>query len=360
MPKSAQVIRGARFPGRYLQGKGALDRLGEEAARFSGRACVLVDAAIFDMVSERTARCLASIEHFSQHRFGGECTESAISDLIGLAAHNAATVVVGIGGGKTLDTAKAAAAKAGLPVIIVPTIAASDAPCSALSVIYKDDGTVAHDLFLPRNPDLVLVDTEIIANAPSRFLAAGIGDALATWYEANSCQTSGAKNCLGLPGLPLAYAVARQCLETVLEHGAAALAECDKRVAGPALERVVEANILLSGLGFESGGVAAAHAIHHGLTELDETHAFLHGEKVAIGVLAGLILNGQDAEFDRVRRFCQETRLPTRLADIGISDVTDAKLQLVARRACRPGEIIHNEPFAVSEDQVVAALRRLI
>jgi len=293
-------------------------------------------------------------------RHGGECSESQIAALSALAREAAADVVIGVGGGKALDTAKAAARDLGLPVIVFPTIAASDAPCSALAVVYNEDGTVAYDTFLPRNPDLVLVDTALIAKAPARFLAAGIGDALATFYEADSCRRSGAFNCMKMPGVSLAFEVARACRDTIFEFGAAALADCDAAEASPALERVVEANILLSGIGFESGGVAAAHAIHHGLCELEDVHHHLHGEKVAIGVLAGLIMHGREEEFLKVRDFCRSVRLPTRLADIGIVDASDEKLAIVAKRACRPGEIIHNEPIPISEGMVVAALKALI
>lgn len=354
------ALRGARFPGRYLQGPGALNHLGSEAAALASVALVLLDGGVFERFEARLRGLLDGVVTAEILRFGGESSEAAAVAVTERLAQTGAGVVIGMGGGKALDTAKVAAFRAGLPLIIVPTIAASDAPCSALSVIYNEDGSVDRDLFLPRNPDLVLVDTAIIAQAPARFLAAGIGDALATWYEAESCRKSGAKNCLGLPGLPLAYAIARECREAVLSFGREALAECDTGHPGPAIERVVEANILLSGLGFESGGVAAAHAIHHGLTELDEVHHALHGEKVAIGILAGLLLNGEREEFDRIRCFLAEVRLPVRLADIGIVEVTEEKLQRVARRACRLGEIIHNEPFAVSEAMVMTALRALV
>lgn len=356
---SAGRLKGVRFPGRYIQGPGALGQLGKEAAAFAPRAFVVLDGGVFDLLSERILAGFAQRGDGLLDRFGGECSEVTIESAVAKARAQRAGVIIGVGGGKALDTAKAAAHGLGLPVVIVPTIAASDAPCSALAVVYNPDGTVAYDLFLPRNPDLVLADTEIISAAPARFLAAGIGDALATWYEAHSCERSGAKNCLGLPGLPLAYAVAKECRAAIFAHGPAALAECDAKFAGPALERVVEANILMSGVGFESGGVAAAHAIHHGLTELDEVHHHLHGEKVAIGVLVGLLLNGEADEFQRVRAFCLSVRLPVRLADIGIIEVTEDKLRRVAERACRLGEIIHNEPFAVTPEMVVQALRQL-
>lgn len=357
---SAGNLKGARFPGRYIQGPDALTRLGPEVAAFGPRALVLLDAAVFPLFETPLLAAVQGHAEVTTLRFGGECTEAAIAEAAQHAAQIGSSVIVGIGGGKALDTAKAAAIDARLPMIIVPTIAASDAPCSALSVIYRADGSVSHDLFLPRNPDLVLVDTAIIAKALPRFLAAGIADALATWYEAESCRRSGALNCLGLPGVSLAHAIAATCRDTIFEHGIAAMADCARGEATLALERVVEANILMSGLGFESGGVAAAHAVHHGLTMLQDTHHALHGEKVAIGILTGLALHDDNAEFDRVQNFLRAVGLPTRLADLGIAEVTDEKLCVIAERACRQGEIIHNEPFPVAPDQVIGALRRLV
>lgn len=353
------MIKGARFPGRYLQGPGILSCLGDETAGFATRTVVVLDRGIFDTLSSEVSAALAGRCSAELVRHGGECSEAEIARISAMARQGDAGVIVGIGGGKTLDTAKAAAAMLALPVIIVPTIASSDAPCSALAVVYHADGTVSHDMFLPRNPDLVLVDTAIIARAPSRFLIAGIGDALATFYEADACRDSGAHNCLGMQGLDVAHVIARACRDTIFAFGAAAVAECDDNVAGEALERVVEANILLSGIGFESGGVASAHAVHHGLCELDDVHHHLHGEKVAIGVLAGLKLRGAEAEYARVLEFCRSVRLPTRLADVGIHVASESKLRIVAERACRPGEIMHNEPIRITPDMVIAALRGL-
>lgn len=352
------MVLGSRFPGRYLQGPGLLSRLGEEAGLFGAHAACLLDRSVYAALEDPIRSACKDKVTLSLVEHGGECSQAEIARVRGLS--EAAGLIIGAGGGKALDTAKAVAQELGVPCIILPTIAASDAPCSALSVIYREDGPVDHDLFLLRNPDLVIVDTSIIATAPPRFLAAGIGDALATWYEAESCRRSGALNCLGTQGLPLAYEIARLCRDTVLEFGAAALTECEARHTGPALERVVEANILLSGIGFESGGVAAAHAIHHGLSELDDVHGSLHGEKVAIGILAGLKLHDAEEEFERIRDFCASVRLPIRLADIGIVDPDERKLRIVAARACRQGEIIHNEPMPVTPDMVVAALQALI
>jgi len=350
---------GIRFPGRYIQGPDVFTQLGQHSRELGSRPLALLDGFLFPELEPRLRPAFGEDMHPVAVRHGGECSETEVEYVLELAVASSCDLIVGIGGGKVLDTAKVVAHRLGVPVVIVPTIAASDAPCSALAVVYRDNGTVAYDLFLPRNPDLVLVDTRLIACAPSRFLAAGIGDALATFYEAEACRQSGAHNCMGLPGAYLAYAIASRCRDEIFAFGEEALVQCDRNEPGPALERIVEANILLSGIGFESGGVATAHAIHHGLCELDDVHNYLHGEKVAIGVLAGLLMAGAVEEYERVRRFCHSVRLPTRLSDIGIVDVTEEKLAIIARRATREGEIIHNEPMPITDDMVVSALKAL-
>lgn len=351
---SAGKLRAIRFPGRYIQGPGALGRLPAELAGM-GHALVLLDPGPAPLIAPQ----LEALPDATVLEFGGECCLAGIARVLETARKVGAGVIVGIGGGKALDTAKAAAEDHGVAAFVLPTSASSDAPCSALSVIYHPDGSVSHDRFLRSNPALVLADTAIIARAPARLLSAGIGDGLATWYEAESCRQSGAPNCLGMGGAFLAHDIARACRDILMEHGVAALAECRAGQPGPALERVVEANILMSGIGFESGGVATAHAIHHGLMELDEVHGALHGEKVAIGILTGLLIQGRDAEFDRVRGFLKAVGLPVSLRDIGIMAPDEDKLMRVALRATRPGEIIHHEPQPVGPDQVTAALRRL-
>lgn len=325
-----------------------------EAAAVS--ALVLFDEGVPNLETRLADLCRGLPVQLVAH--AGECSDQEVERVLSLG--HGAGVVAGVGGGKTLDTAKAVAWRLRCPVYVVPTIAASDAPCSALSVFYDEQGHVVRDEFLPSNPALVLIDSEIIAQAPARFLSAGIGDALATFYEAESCRKSGAANCLGVPGASAAYVIAAACRDILFEHGVAAVIDCEQNRVSDALEQIIEANILLSGIGFESGGVAAAHAIHHGLAQLPETHGCLHGEKVAIGILVGLLLNDDIAEFERVRRFLEQVRLPTSLSSLGLERASTQQLRIIAERACREGEIIHNEPFTVSEATVIAALEVLV
>lgn len=372
------MFRKATFPGKYIQGAGAIAELPGLVKLFGSRGLILASPTVERSLlpgcglrlkgpasSESGSFALgfetpaadADPGALQVHRFGGECCEEELACLAAAIAESGADVLVGMGGGKTIDTAKIAGDRAGIPVIIVPTIASTDAPCSGCAVLYTAHGEFASVYYQRSNPAAVLVDTRIIAAAPVRFLVAGMGDALATWFEARSCEATQSPNeCGGLATLA-GLSVARLCYDTVLQYGAAAIAAASRQVVTPALERIVEANILLSGLGFESGGLASAHGIHNGLTALEETHAFYHGEKVAFGLLAGLQLtDAPPEEIEAVYAFCESIGLPTTLAQIGILDAAPEHLMRAAVKACVPGEAIHHEAGVMSPEKVLAAI----
>ena len=347
-------------PSRYTQGKNATALLGQEILGLGLRGPALV------LAGRSATRLLAStwqatfseaqIDHAVQP-FGGECSLAEIERGKSAARQHKAQVIVGAGGGKVLDTARAVAADLDLPVVNCPTVASSDAPCSALSVIYTEAGVFQEYRFYRKNPDLVLVDTHVIAQGPPRLLVAGMGDALATWFEAKTCVEGHVKNMRGGASTRSALALAKLCYETLLEDGAEALRAVQTQVVTPALERLVEANTLLSGLGFESSGLAAAHAVHNGLTAAPGTHDFFHGEKVAYGLLVQLVLEGQPrALLEQVLRFSTEVGLPITLAEIGLKELPKELLRQVANRATAKGETIHNEPFEVRPDMVADAI----
>jgi len=345
------------FPGRYIQGYNAIQRLQKLIPRYGTRGFLICSPSAFENVLPSLRESLGDKVDIVAEKFGRQCSDEEITRLSEIAQQEKCDIVVGIGGGKTLDTAKAVAHGMKVPVCIVPTIASTDAPCSALSVIYRPNGQIKRFLMLPKNPDIILVDTKIIAEAPVRLLVAGMGDALATWFEAESCMVKHARNMTGMTGSMTAYTLAHLCYETLLDHGVAAKTACENNVVIPALEHVVEANTLLSGIGFESGGLATAHAIHDGLNALDATHAYYHGEKVAFGTLTSLFLTDKPTEIiDEVFSFCESVGLPTTLAELGLEGVSRDDLMKVATIACSEKETIHNEPTPVSPDLVYAAL----
>ncbi len=352
------MITATLFPGRYVQGAGALSRLGAELARLGQRRLVIASP---HPLKHLLPELLPSLERDGAARlepFGGECSEAEVTRLTALAEEFGADCVAGVGGGKTLDAAKAVAARANIRAAMAPTIASTDAPCSSVSIIYSPQGVFERVEYLPRNPDLVLVDTRVMAEAPARFLASGMGDALATWFEAESCRISRGRNIAGEGGSMTANALARLCYETVRDWGLSALTACRAGVVTPALERIVEANTLLSGLGFESGGLAAAHSIHNGLTALPGTRGLYHGEKVAFGTLASLFLTDKPlALIDEVYALCAALGLPRTFEELGVAGVSDEELLRAAEKACAPEESIHNEPVEISPELVLAAMK---
>jgi len=345
-------------PSRYVQGRGELAHLYEHCEKYGKDLFVLVSASGKKRVEGKIAQSVEGTgAKVVYETFNGECSQKEIDRVVEAFKASGCSVVVGIGGGKIHDTAKAAAYYAGAPVVIVPTIASTDAPCSALSVIYTDEGVFERYLFLPANPTVVLVDTDIVAAAPARLLVSGMGDALATYFEARACQASGASNCVGGKVTLAAMSLARLCYETLLADGLKARLAVERHVCTKAVENVIEANTYLSGVGFESGGLAGAHAIHNGLTAIPETHSLYHGEKVAFGTLVQLVLeNAPLEELEEVLEFCTEVGLPTTLADLGVENPTQEQLMEVAKLACADADTLHNMPFPVDADSVYAAI----
>jgi glycerol dehydrogenase len=223
-------------------------------------------------------------------------------------------------------------------------------------VIYSDEGVFEEYLFFPSSPNMVIVDTGIVAAAPARLLVAGMGDALATWFEARACAASQATNCVGGKAGLAARKLAQLCYETLLRDGYNARIAVENGVCTGAVENIIEANTYLSGIGFESAGLAAAHAVHNGLTAIAETHAFYHGEKVAFGTLVQLVLENAAEDIEDALTFCEAVGLPTTLSDLGVKNPESAKLEKVAEIACAAGDTMGNMPFAVTPPMVYNAI----
>ncbi|WP_250441001.1 glycerol dehydrogenase [Caballeronia sp. AZ1_KS37] len=323
-------LRTIGFPGRYTQGPGALSALGSTLAELGARrAFVLVDGAVIDRVSAQVTR---SIEDAHIVTFPGECTAAVIAKLSDDARELNADAVVAIGGGKTIDSAKGVARALNVPIVIAPSAASSDAPTSRLIILYDDAHRVAGIDMLPRNPDAVIVDTALIAAAPARLFAAGIGDALSKKYEAAQCQRADGLNSYGTPPLPGALLLTRATLSILLEDGARAYADIRRGELTDAVERVIEATVLLSGVGFESGGLSLAHALIRGLTAIPAMASMMHGELVAFGTLVQLFVEDTSPEeIEPLATLMTATGLPLTLAELGQhAPLTSAQQTLIA------------------------------
>ena len=345
-------------PAKYVQGPGEMNNLGSYAEKLGKKAlCLISEGGIKrqgDQIRESFGKTSVAFEF---EKFNGECCYTEIDRLVSIVKDGGYDLMVGVGGGKIFDTAKAVAFKAGTPVIVCPTIASTDAPCSALSVIYTEEGVFQEYLFLPVNPNLVLVDTQIIAKSPVRLFVSGMGDAMATYFEAKACADSGAGTCAGGKISVVALGIAKLCYDTLIGEGIKAKMAVERGALTPAVEMVVEANTLHSGIGFESGGLAGAHAIHNGLTCLPECHHMQHGEKVNFGTLTQLVLSNmpEDELFDLIEWMCA-VGLPVTFEELGITDTSKEHLMPAAEAACAESDTIHNLPFEVTADRVYDAM----
>ncbi len=290
--------------------------------------------------------------------FGGECSQAEVANAVSAVQAAGATVdcLIAVGGGKCIDAGKCIAYRLGVAMVSCPSLASNDAPCSAVSVIYTPEGVTESLEFFPANPILVVVDTRIVAEAPLRYLVAGMGDAMATWYEARTCfENPAARNLLAARPTLAAVALGELCAKILFEHGVAAAAAVRHREVTDALNHVVEANTLLSGVGFESGGLAAAHAVAQGLTVLPRLHAnYLHGEMVALGLMTQMVLEQRNDEATRIAEFLCAVGLPCHLGHLSLDASHSADLAAVmAGTTILP--FLANEPFVVDADRLLAA-----
>lgn len=355
------MIKIIQAPSKYIQGANALKEIGNYISPLGKSALVLADDFVMNLVGEKVRHSLDSAKISSYfEKFNEECTHDEIKRLTKLVKENKYEVVLGLGGGKVIDTAKAVAHFAEVPVIVAPTIASTDAPTSALSVIYTPKGEFDSYLMLPKNPEMVVMDTSIISQAPVRLLVSGMGDALATYFEARACTTTQQPTMAGGTATLAAFTLAELCYDTLLADGYKAKLAVEAGACTPAVENIIEANTLLSGIGFESAGLGAAHAIHNGMTALEECHHMYHGEKVAFGTLVQLVMeNGDAEELENVLAFCVALGLPVTLKELGVTaegDELKEKVMAVAKASCAEGESIHNMPFKVTADSVYSAI----
>lgn len=357
MPPSIEIdsmTRSFVSPSQYVQTVGALDQIGSRVSRLGTEALIITDEVVHDVIISTVDNSFSRTPaEYHISFFSGECTKKELTRLSDIARKREVDVIVGAGGGKAIDVAKGVRSQVGGGLVSLPTIASTDAPTSGLSVVYSEQGRVVDGIVHDRRPDLVLVDTELVATAPTRWFVSGVGDALATRFEAAATVESGGQTFAG--GLPTqaGIALATRCYDVLRAHAPAAVTAVNGGTVTEAVEQTTEAIILLSGLGFENGGLAAAHAIHDGIAATVETEA-THGEKVCFGLLTQLFLEERtEDEIKDVARFANELGLPVTLDGIGVST---RHVEDIAKAACRDSTTISNQLGNLTPADVEEAL----
>ncbi|MEO0352628.1 MAG: iron-containing alcohol dehydrogenase family protein [Cyanobacteria bacterium P01_A01_bin.15] len=344
-------------PSQVVRGSGILSQCGALIARLGQRPLLVGGDRTLRTATPFLEPMLDSLS-VAKASYRTDCCEPALTQLHQALQGHRADVIVGVGGGKALDAAKLLAHQAQLPIVTVPTSAATCAAWTALSNVYSERGAFRYDVGLPTCPELLLLDYDLVATAPQRTLVAGIGDAIAKWYEASV--SSGHSSQTLIIG---AVQQARVLRDILFQKSATAL----KNPGGDDWREVVDASVLMAGVIGGMGGAqcrtVAAHAIHNGLTQIPASHGMLHGEKVAYGILVQLRLEEMESGStlaatarQQLLAFYTQIGLPMTLGDLGLGDMSLTDLHQAAKFACQPNSDIHHLPFEVSPQQVMAAM----
>lgn len=347
------------MPACYIQEKGAISKIASYFTFFKEeKILILMDEFSYMNFKDKVSLGLEEYNvSYIIESFTGECCKENINNIIHKAEINNVKCVIGIGGGKALDIAKAVGHFGNMKYIMVPTAASTDGPCSKISVLYESDGTFKEYINLNNNPYGVIVDTQVIANAPAKLLKAGIGDGISTYFETEA-GFEGDIEKFGSSSISLtARTLSKECFDVIIENAYSAINAVEKNEVNEALEKVVEAIIYLSCVGFENGSLAAAHSIANSLSTISKYNKFMHGEKVAFGTIVQMILENKDADLiNKVKELYKNIDLPYNMKQIGIE--SEEELYKIAKRACEKDQPINRmKKIFVDEDKLKLAIK---
>jgi glycerol dehydrogenase len=358
--KGEHVVKATIGPGQYVRKAGALSEVGYFMKPLGTKAILISGKKSGEIVEEVLKESLAEqgISLLQSLWYGGESSESNITNLIERLNDYQYDVLIVAGGGKAIDTVKSVAYLVNKPLVAIPTIAATCAAATPIWIKYSDEGEFLEIARDAKAPELVIVDSSVILHAPVRYLIAGIGDTLAKWFETKCSIKKATPTVLN----QTAISIAAQLYETLLQMGKRAVTSVEERTLSKDLENVIDAIILVSGSVSGYGGddcrTAAAHAIYSGLTIFPEVHETYHGEIVAFGILAQLCMEGVDVEeIQTLIQYYQEVGLPFSLKQMGIVDLSEAQWKQLGEITITI-EDMANMPFLVTAEMVIAAVKQ--
>jgi glycerol dehydrogenase len=320
-----------KTPEIYVSEPGAIKSLGSLVDTYGKRALI---------VWSKTARKVTQAEvieslgveriNYMEYLFEGYPTFKKAEEIAELAREKDIEVLIAIGGGRVIDVTKAAGDISLLPVASVPTIAATCAAWAALSVLYTDEGNFDQFRHNKHSPKLIVADTQILADAPIRYLRAGVVDTLAKWYETAVYHGNSFSYLNSVNSARLAFDFLNEEAEKVIED--AEVNKADENTA-----KAVDAILFLAGnVGSYVGEKAYsgfAHPFYHSSRIIKETRGTLHGELVAFGLIMQAVLEKKrKEEIQAIVRKFRELKVAFTLEEIGISDQTDRKLQIISDR----------------------------
>lgn len=345
------------YPSNYVQEKGILLQTAEWIKKFGTTPFFISGPTAWSKAGTQILQSANEdqLDYYLEF-FEGHCSDQELNRLLPKVP-SSVDIIVGVGGGQCMDIAKLVANRLKLPVINISTLASTCAASAAQSLVYTPEHVFMRAEQFDHCPVAVLVDPDIIRDAPPRYLAAGIGDTLVKWYEAMPINKDKVQNAKTKAGLKMAELVR----DLLFEYSEEALLACEEGETNEALLQVIDSNILLGGLvgglGRHTCASSGAHSIHYGMTVIPDMHEAYHGELVAYGLLCQFKLEGKsEQEIVEFIKFYQKINLPISLFDLGMKDIREEDLRYAAEKSCAPGRTIHNLPFEIHVEAVYESI----
>ena len=349
-----------KAPNQYINEPDILKSAGEYITKLGKHALIVGGKTALEVVGKEFLNSLkVSDISYVIKIFKGYPTLNAIEEITSLAIEVKADIIIGIGGGRVLDTIKSVGENTNLPVVTVPTIGATCAAWSALTVLYDDTGKETGYRILENSPKLILADTKIIAESPVRYLNAGVADTIVKWYEFEPYAEKDYDDF----SLRIGLNTSKLALEILERSAVRAAKDSENKKVTEAVTEVVNSIIVLAGLvGSISAGkyrAALAHAVHNSLTAIPDTHKSLHGEKVIFGLIVQFILEDKpQQEIDKLISFLNALNLPVTLEQLGIKEDVDNNISKIASGVELPAEALEKLSFKVSSELIEAAIKK--
>lgn len=347
-----------QFPN-YTIGQSAIEKLSEICGTYGTYGVVIGGYTALEKVKEKLYEAISGskLRLIDELWYGGECSETNIKSIVENIKDKELDFIIGVGGGRALDTAKAVANRLQVPIFTIPTIAATCAATTKLSVVYKEDGVFDTFYFYERPPVHVFIDTEVISQAPVHYLRAGMGDTLAKHYE---CTFASSGRSLD-HNSGIAVAMSTMCVAPLLQYGEKAIEACSKQKHGFELEQVILANIVTTGLVSmyieEDYNGAVAHSVFYGLTTLPHIEErYLHGDVVGYGVLVQLVLDAQIEEAQKLYEFYKKIGIPTSLKDIDVPCEKDVLLPIIENILEQPDMKV--VPYRITIEMLLESIKQ--
>lgn len=320
----------------FTVGSDAFDRFEAEMSRYGRRVLIVHGQRAWEAAKDYVQPALekAGMEVVGQILYGHDATHENVEKICAHPAAAQAQIVLAVGGGKCLDTAKLAADHLDKPVFTIPTIASNCAPITKISIMYHADGSFCDIPRLKQVPAHCFIDPRISMAAPIRYFRAGIGDAMAKHVESSWSAKAG--EALDY-GSEMGITAGKMCFYPFLRDGAQALEDAGKGIVSQAVENAIENVVISPGIVSVSvhpdynGGIA--HALFYGLTcrkHIEEN--YLHGEVVSYGTLVNLMVDKDFEKLSKAYALHLALGLPVCLKDLSLEredpleDVLDATL----------------------------------